>query len=151
MTRSIPPGRDAWVDLGLIGAIPPGQGRCFRVAHSMIAVFHPRSGTLRALDAVCPHQAGRLCEGVLDQEKVLCPLHGFAFLLQTGEGSGHAHSVRSYEIRITSGRILVRIPVSPLEEGSLAAEKGEQHIQSLPATRKGPRRKWQPAARGKKR
>ncbi|CAB4243365.1 (2Fe-2S)-binding protein (modular protein) [Methylacidimicrobium sp. AP8] len=121
MTQAISPGKDVWLDLGRIDRIPVGQGRCFQAGGRRIAVFRLREGGLRALDAVCPHQAGMLSEGILDREKVLCPLHGFAFSLRTGEGLGHPLSVRSYEVRSSDGRILAKIPLSQKPFGARCA------------------------------
>jgi nitrite reductase (NADH) small subunit len=112
MTQSILLGKAVWLDLGCVEQLPLGQGRCFQVGRQAIAVFRLREGGFRALDATCPHQGGRLAEGILDQEKVLCPLHAFAFSLRTGEGLGHPLSVRPYEVRSSDGRILAKIPVS---------------------------------------
>ncbi|MGD9897403.1 MAG: Rieske 2Fe-2S domain-containing protein, partial [Candidatus Methylacidiphilaceae bacterium] len=112
MTQSIPLGEDGWLDLGPIGEIPLGQGRCYRVGRYAVAIFRLRDGALRALDADCPHQGGPLSDGIVDQEKVICPLHGFAFSLETGEGFGQSLSVRRYEVRSSGGRILAKFPVS---------------------------------------
>ncbi|VVM08473.1 nitrite reductase (NADH) small subunit [Methylacidimicrobium cyclopophantes] len=97
MSDPSPLDKEARLDLGPVQAIPPGQGRCFRIGSSAIAVFRLRDGALRALDAHCPHQGGLLSDGLVDNEKVLCPLHALAFSLHTGAGLHHSLRVSRYK------------------------------------------------------
>ncbi len=70
--------------LGPVDDIPLGEGRAYVVGGRQIAVFRLRDGSLRALDAVCPHRGGPLADGLTDSRVVVCPLHGFAYDLETG-------------------------------------------------------------------
>jgi nitrite reductase (NADH) small subunit len=72
------------ITLGPVDDIPIGQGRAYAVEGRQIAVFRLRDGSLRALDAVCPHRGGPLADGIADAEVVICPLHGFTYDLETG-------------------------------------------------------------------
>jgi nitrite reductase (NADH) small subunit len=51
-------------------------GRAFCVANL--------NGTISVLDGVCPHEGGPLGEGSIEEGRVVCPWHGYAFDLQTG-------------------------------------------------------------------
>jgi nitrite reductase (NADH) small subunit len=73
------------ISLGLVGDIPVGDARAYAVEGRQIAVFRLRDGSLRALDAVCPHRGGPLADGLADRRIVVCPLHGFTYDLATGE------------------------------------------------------------------
>jgi nitrite reductase (NADH) small subunit len=73
------------IPLGPVGDIPMGEGRAYAVEGRQIAVFRLRDGSLRALDAVCPHRGGPLADGLTDGRIVVCPLHGFTYDLATGE------------------------------------------------------------------
>lgn len=73
------------VTLGPVDDIPVGEGRTYAVEGHQIAVFRLRDGSLRALDAVCPHRGGPLADGLTDSRLVVCPLHGFTYDLATGE------------------------------------------------------------------
>ena len=70
-----------------------------------------RSGeTHFALDDTCPHAGGSLSEGLVDGELVICPLHAFAFEIETGSCLDDAHcSVSPYPVRVENGRILVLV------------------------------------------
>jgi nitrite reductase (NADH) small subunit len=52
------------------------QGRAFCVAHIGDAVA--------VLDGTCPHQGGPLGEGIVEDGRVVCPWHGYAFDVHTG-------------------------------------------------------------------
>lgn len=72
------------IALGPVAEIPLGEGRAYAVDGQQIAVFRLRDGTLRALDAVCPHRGGPLADGLTDADVVVCPLHNFTYDLKTG-------------------------------------------------------------------
>jgi nitrite reductase/ring-hydroxylating ferredoxin subunit len=63
-----------------------------------------------AMSSVCPHAGLPLGDGWLDAGSVVCPFHGSAFELTSGEGvqgpaAGDAIDV--YEVRIEGGDVLV--------------------------------------------
>jgi nitrite reductase (NADH) small subunit len=93
------------VVVGSVDEIPFGEGRTFAVDGEQIAVFRLRDGSLRAIDAVCPHNGGPLA----DDQVVVCPLHGYTFDVCTGsEAGGTDLSVRSYEVSAVDGAIHIR-------------------------------------------
>jgi nitrite reductase (NADH) small subunit len=51
-------------------------GRTFCVANL--------NGAISVLDGVCPHEGGPLGEGTLEEGRVVCPWHSYAFDLHTG-------------------------------------------------------------------
>jgi nitrite reductase (NADH) small subunit len=79
--------------------IPIGEGRALAVGEEEVAVFRLRDGTLRALGAVCPHRGGPLADGLLDDNVVVCPLHGYTYDLKTGaEVSNNGTPVCAYTV-----------------------------------------------------
>jgi nitrite reductase (NADH) small subunit len=89
------------VTLGPVDEIPEGEGRTFAVEGRQIAVFRLRDGSLRALDAVCPHRGGPLSDGIADGRVVVCPLHSFTYDLTTGdEVANGGAGVQSYSARV---------------------------------------------------
>jgi nitrite reductase (NADH) small subunit len=93
------------VDVGRLDEIPRGEGRTYAVGGEQVAVFRLRDGSLRAIDAVCPHRGGPLADGLIDEHVVVCPLHGHAFDTSTGCEVGGDMSVRSYPVSAVEGAI----------------------------------------------
>jgi nitrite reductase (NADH) small subunit len=99
------------VTLGSVDDIPFGEGRAYAVEGRQIAVFRLRDGSLRAVDAVCPHRGGPLADGLTDADVVVCPLHNFTYDLSTGaEVANGGVSVTSYPAHADeTGTIHLRI------------------------------------------
>ena len=66
------------------------------------------NGSIAVLDGICPHQGGPLGEGSIEDGRVVCPWHGFAFDVRTGAASDDP------EMR-------VEVLESKLEDGELRA------------------------------
>lgn len=87
--------------VAVLDDIPPGEGRAFGVGGRQIAVFRLRDNTIRALDAVCPHQGGPLADGLVDARVVVCPLHNHTFDLCSGaETAFGGVATASYPVRV---------------------------------------------------
>jgi nitrite reductase (NADH) small subunit len=96
------------IEVGAVDEIPVGEGRTFAVDGDQIAVFRLRDGSLRAIDAVCPHKGGPLADGLADDRVVVCPLHGHTFDMCTGAEAGGADmAVRSYPVLVVDGSIRI--------------------------------------------
>jgi nitrite reductase/ring-hydroxylating ferredoxin subunit len=96
--------------IGRVSDLTPGEGRTFVVEGRQIAVFLLADGSVRALDAVCPHRGGPLADGQLDSSVVICPLHAYAFRLDNGactsDGIG---KVRAYPAEVLADSIAIRL------------------------------------------
>jgi nitrite reductase [NAD(P)H] small subunit len=98
-------------EVGNVDEIPLGEGRTYAVDGDQIAVFRLRDGSLRAIDAVCPHKGGPLADGLSDDRVVVCPLHGHTFDMCSGSETGGAEmSVRSYDVTAVDGTIRITRP-----------------------------------------
>jgi nitrite reductase (NADH) small subunit len=53
------------------------QGRALCVAQV--------NGTIAVLDGTCPHEGGPLGEGIIEEGRVVCPWHAYAFDLKSGD------------------------------------------------------------------
>jgi nitrite reductase (NADH) small subunit len=93
------------VEVGAVEDIPIGEGRTYAVDDAQVAVFRLRDGSLRAIDAVCPHRGGPLADGLIDEQVVVCPLHGHTFDMCSGLEAGGGLSVRSYPVSAVDGAI----------------------------------------------
>jgi nitrite reductase (NADH) small subunit len=89
--------------------IPPGEGRCFIVGSTEIAIFHTRTAGFYATQASCPHRAGPLADGLTDGASVVCPLHERSFSLTTGEGIGNDYAIATFPVRISETKIYVSL------------------------------------------
>jgi nitrite reductase (NADH) small subunit len=94
--------------IGTVEEIPVGEGRAFAVDGTQVAVYRLRDGSLRALDAVCPHKGGPLADGLMDGRVVVCPLHGHTYDLTTGAELGGSDAVCAYTATVAEdGTILI--------------------------------------------
>src|SRR5437868_13034328 len=69
-----------------------GQAAEVTVGDRVICVANVK-GTISAIDNVCLHRGGPLGQGVVDDDKIVCPWHGWQWNLKTGE-AGHTSMVR---------------------------------------------------------
>ena len=96
-----------FVHLGGVVDIPIGQGVCFVIQGERIAVFRFRDGQVLAIEDQCPHRRGPLSEGIIGDGKVVCPLHGHKFDLQTGQGSEAHECVRVFKTKVEHGQVFL--------------------------------------------
>lgn len=99
--------------LGPVASIPLGEGRTYDVDGTLIAVFHLRDGSVRAVSARCPHRGGPLADGLTDLRQVVCPLHQHAFDLTTGCSSTGQPGLTVYPAAVDGeGRVVVELQPS---------------------------------------
>jgi nitrite reductase (NADH) small subunit len=68
------------------------------------------NGVYSALDNVCLHQGGPLGEGTIENGKVVCPWHGWAYDPKTGAATHNANAkVAVYGMKIEDGEVLVEV------------------------------------------
>jgi len=63
--------------------IAEGAAKLVRARGEEMAIFKT-NGQLYAIQNICPHEGGQLCNGWIDGGEVVCPLHGYKFDLKTG-------------------------------------------------------------------
>jgi NAD(P)H-dependent nitrite reductase small subunit len=100
--------QESW-RLGPMEQIPVGEGRAFAVGDEQVAVFRPRGGRLKALQAICPHRGGPLADGLIDEVQVVCPLHNHAFRLVDGQCTTGEWSIQTYQVAVEDGEVVVRL------------------------------------------
>jgi len=67
-------------------------------------------GRICAVENECPHHGGPLAEGVLENGKVVCPWHAYAFDMITGECEGNRNMpVRVFEVAVVGDEVLVKL------------------------------------------
>jgi nitrite reductase (NADH) small subunit len=55
----------------------------FTVQGGALCVAHI-NGVISVIDGVCPHEGGPLGEGIVEDGRVVCPWHGYAFDVRSG-------------------------------------------------------------------
>jgi nitrite reductase (NADH) small subunit len=96
--------------VGLIQAIPAGEGRNFEISGEHVSIFHTRTGKVFATQAECPHRGGPLADGLLGGTTLVCPLHSWKFELGTGEPLMGDCAIKTYPVRLDEGgHLLVTI------------------------------------------
>jgi nitrite reductase (NADH) small subunit len=66
-------------------------------------------GVIRALDNECPHRGGPLAEGMIEDGKLVCPWHAWAFDPATGATDSSQERVAVYPVSVDDKEVFVRI------------------------------------------
>ena len=72
-----------YVTVGQTADFPAGEGRMAVVNGRHVAIFRLDDGYF-AIDNLCLHQAGPLCDGAVERGIVTCPWHGWSYDIRTG-------------------------------------------------------------------
>lgn len=93
--------------------LAPGQLRRVSVEGQPVLLANV-GGTVYATESACTHDEGPLDEGELEDSCVRCPWHFSLFSLVTGEvvESPAEDAIRTYEVKVEGGDILVALPGS---------------------------------------
>ena len=84
------------------------EAKEFPCGDRMICVANV-SGEIHAMDNVCLHMGGPLGEGVIEDGKVICPWHGWAWDPKTGQAGSLPAKIAVYPVKIEGGDVLVEI------------------------------------------
>ena len=105
----IPP---EWLDLGPVNQIPLRGARSVPVTGGdEIALFRTGDGAVYALVNRCPHKGGPLSQGIVQGDKVACPLHDWKISLATGQAQGPDKGcVPTIPVKLVAERIFVFRP-----------------------------------------
>lgn len=112
-------------DVGAVHDFPDGQVTIVNVGRSEIGII-PWRRAIYAISAICAHQGGPLCRGVVSgrltglkpgdvrvQDAVpviACPWHGWEFDVGTGEAIWDSSlRIRTYPVDIAGGRVVVDV------------------------------------------
>ncbi len=98
-----------------VGDMPGDRGVAIEVddLHD-IAVFYI-DGTWYAVSNACPHKRLHvLCNGLLSNRTVQCPMHGWRFDLRTGKNLQPGASLRTYDVIELDGWAWVEWPEEEL-------------------------------------
>ena len=95
-----------WHNLGTIESIPQSGVVDIGTDELWVRRFGDR---VIVTSNICPHKMGPLSEGILKDDVVECPWHGYQFNTKTGAAVKDAcPSLRVYETYLDQGHLLVR-------------------------------------------
>lgn len=99
----------SFVAVGRLADFESGKGKKVVVNGRHVALF--RIGDeFHAIDNLCLHKAGPLCDGDIDNDVVTCPWHGWSYQIRTGILVQDPRvGVSRHEVRIEGDEISVRL------------------------------------------
>ena len=90
-----------------VAALPRGEAALAVINGQDVALFR-RGEEIFAIGNACPHQGGNLCDGRIEGDIVICPLHGWEFDLRSGVCmTVPGESVPRYDVTVEDGAILL--------------------------------------------
>jgi len=113
-----------WYKVTHCSEIPLREGRSVKLGYREIAIFNLPEG-FKAIDNLCPHNLGPLCDGITKGTKVVCPLHGWNVCLETGRvvKPEMPVGVATYPVRVKDGLIEIQLPPAKSEAELCDEEK----------------------------
>ena len=98
-----------FVAVGQIGDFVSGQGKMVTVNGRHVALFR-LGDEFYAIDNLCLHKAGPLCEGFIENDVVTCPWHGWSYEIRTGTLVQDPRvGVSKHDVRVEDGLVSVRL------------------------------------------
>ncbi len=67
------------------------------------------NGEICAMENTCLHQGGPLGQGVIEDGKVICPWHGWAWDPKTGQSGPPDAKIEVYPVKIEGEDVLIEI------------------------------------------
>ena len=85
------------------------EGKRFYLNDTDIAIFKIGK-KIFAVSNVCPHQqATKIYEGFIEDECVVCPLHGWKFILKNGKLESGSRGLDTYPVKTFEGKIYAKV------------------------------------------
>jgi len=99
----------AWHTLSPASRIRVGQVLPFTIAGRLLAVGRTESGYF-AIDGICPHAGANLGEGEVERDCVICPVHGYAYDVRSGESHDDSGRVRVHRVALEGDLLKIELP-----------------------------------------
>ena len=98
-----------FVTVARVGELPPGAARQVTVEGRWVGLFNI-DGIYHAVDNLCLHRGGPLCEGSIRGSVVTCPWHGWQFDVSSGAlMQDPTVGVSRHETRVVGDEIQVKL------------------------------------------
>lgn len=87
--------------------IPPGKGIKVKFNNELVALFN-HNGKIYAIQNRCPHQNADLADGYIRNNQVYCPMHNWAFELETGAFAFNPEQkLKTYSVELRDNDIYI--------------------------------------------
>jgi nitrite reductase/ring-hydroxylating ferredoxin subunit len=84
-------------------------GKRFYINNTDIAIFKIENYVF-AVSNICPHQhTAKIFEGFIENECVVCPLHGWTFSLKNGKLPNGSRGLDTYLTKIIDGKVYAKV------------------------------------------
>lgn len=98
-----------FVTVGVISEFTPGRGRMVIVNGRHVALFR-LGNEFFALDNMCLHRGGPICDGQIENEVVTCPWHFWSYEIRTGTLVQDPRvGISKHDVRVEGEVISVRL------------------------------------------
>ena len=100
---------ETWVDVAEVDSLRPGTCRTVEAGGRQFALARV-ADEFHLIDNACPHRGSSLGAGTVDGLHLYCPLHGWAFDLESGACAERPDKpVRTYPVEIRQGKVWANI------------------------------------------
>ncbi len=98
-----------FVRAAAVSEVQEGQSKLVEINGRQIALFKI-DGAFYAIDNICKHRGGPLHEGEIDGKCVLCPWHGWAYDVTSGECLEDSEcNVDRFDLKVEGDELLIAI------------------------------------------
>jgi len=99
-----------WIAVAKLADLKPESARVVRAGKTELALTCTPDGIF-AMDNTCPHSGGALGEGLVEGNKIICPLHSWEFDCKSGVClTEKGVKQRFYSVKIEKDDVLVEVP-----------------------------------------
>ena len=110
------------VNIGPAAAIPDGERKIVEVEGVSIGVFH-YNGSWYALRNSCVHRSGPVCTGILKDDVLTCPWHGYQYHITNGEFLlDRSAKLDMYPVEIRAGEVYLQVPFMVMDSAPVELE-----------------------------
>ena len=103
------PSLDGFDDVMSADELADGEVVEVAVGDDVVAISKV-DGVHHVVDNICPHAGGPLGDGDMEEHDVVCPYHGWAFDVRTGECNvAPDMAISVHEVQVSGGRVYVRV------------------------------------------
>lgn len=88
---------------------PSGEAREVACGDRLLCIANCKD-SISAMNNVCPHRGGPLGQGIIEDGKIICPWHAWAFDVRTGIAVHTPNAkVEVYDVKIEGDDVLVKV------------------------------------------